>query len=90
MVQTTTIFANVSKGVLAKHEDVQAVFGTIDEEQVCRRILQDGDLQVREHIVCWPHEPFCDIVSAPISCSAVMQRRPVCIVHLHNGLLPLT
>lgn len=47
VVQTTTVFANVSKGVLAKHEDIQAVFGTTDEERVCRRILQDGDLQVR-------------------------------------------
>ena len=46
VVQTTTIFANVSKGVLAKHEDMQAVFGSTDEDAICRRILQDGDLQV--------------------------------------------
>lgn len=49
VVQTTTIFANVSKGVLAKHEDMQAVFGTTDEDAICRRILADGDLQVRQH-----------------------------------------
>lgn len=48
VVQTTTIFANVSKGVLAKHEDMQAVFGSTDEDAICRRILQDGDLQVTE------------------------------------------
>jgi hypothetical protein len=46
VVQTTTIFANVSKGVLAKHEDMQAVFGSTDEDAICRCILQDGDLQV--------------------------------------------
>jgi ribosome maturation protein SDO1 len=46
VVQTTTIFANVSKGVLAKHEDMQAVFGSTDEDAICRRMLQDGDLQV--------------------------------------------
>jgi ribosome maturation protein SDO1 len=48
VVQTTTIFANVSKGVLAKHEDMSAVFGSTDEDAICRRILQDGDLQVTE------------------------------------------
>jgi ribosome maturation protein SDO1 len=48
VVQTTTIFANVSKGVLAKHEDMQAVFGSTGEDAICRRILQDGDLQVTE------------------------------------------
>lgn len=48
VVQTTTIFANVSKGVLAKHEDMQAVFGTTDEDAICRRILADGDLQVSD------------------------------------------
>jgi hypothetical protein len=47
VVQTTTIFANVSKGVLAKHEDLQKVFGTTDEEKICRIILAEGELQVR-------------------------------------------
>lgn len=46
VVQTTTVFANVSKGVLAKREDLQAAFGTADDEAVCRIILADGDLQV--------------------------------------------
>lgn len=52
MVQTTTIFANVSKGVLAKHEDMSAVFGTTDEDAICRHILQDGDLQVQTFWGC--------------------------------------
>ena len=47
VVQTTTIFANVSKGVLAKHEDLQKVFGTTDEDKICRIILAEGELQVR-------------------------------------------
>lgn len=46
VVQTTTVFANVSKGVLAKREDLKAAFGTVDDEAVCRIILADGDLQV--------------------------------------------
>ena len=47
VVQTTTIFANVSKGILAKHEDLQKVFGTTDEDKICRIILAEGELQVR-------------------------------------------
>ena len=47
VVQTTTIFANVSKGILAKHEDLQKVFGTTDEEKICRVILAEGELQAR-------------------------------------------
>ncbi len=46
VVQTTTVFANVSKGVLAKREDLQAAFGTHEDEAVCRMILADGDMQV--------------------------------------------
>ncbi len=45
MVQTTTIFSNVSKGILAKHEDLQKVFGTTDEDKICRIILAEGELQ---------------------------------------------
>ena len=46
VLQTTAVFNNVSKGVLAKHEDLVEVFGTDDEEKICRIILQDGDYQV--------------------------------------------
>ena len=46
VLQATTVFSNVSKGTLAKHEDLVDVFGTDDEEKVCRIILAEGDLQV--------------------------------------------
>ena len=42
MCQTTQIFANVGKGVLAKLEDVEKVFGTTDEKTVCTLILEVG------------------------------------------------
>ena len=47
VLQTTAVFSNVSKGVLAKHEDLVDVFGTEDEEKICRIILQEGDYQVK-------------------------------------------
>ena len=46
VLQTTAVFTNVSKGVLAKKEDLNLVFGTDDEEKICLRILAEGDLQV--------------------------------------------
>ncbi len=48
VLQTTTIFNNVSKGILAKREDLVDVFGTDDEEKICIRILAEGDMQVQQ------------------------------------------
>ncbi|KAL3140164.1 54S ribosomal protein L2 mitochondrial [Trebouxia sp. C0009 RCD-2024] len=48
VLQATTVFGNVSKGTLAKHEDLVDVFGTGDEEKICRIILAEGDLQVSD------------------------------------------
>lgn len=47
MLQTTTIFTNVSKGILAKEKDLMEAFGTTDEKAICLEILKKGDLQVR-------------------------------------------
>ena len=38
MLQSHTIFSNVGKGTLAKSADLIAVFGTDDEEVVCREV----------------------------------------------------
>jgi len=46
VLQTTSVFQNVSKGVLAKQEDLADVFGTTDEEKICIIILNEGDYQV--------------------------------------------
>jgi ribosome maturation protein SDO1 len=48
VLQTTTIFSNVSKGILAKREDLMEVFGTDDEVAICKRILAEGELQVSD------------------------------------------
>lgn len=45
VLQTTTVFTNVSKAAVAKHEDLIDVFETDDEEKVCLRILAEGELQ---------------------------------------------
>ena len=51
MLQATTVFSNVSKGTLAKHEDLVDVFGTEDEDKVCLIILAEGDLQVKPKLI---------------------------------------
>mmetsp|Transcript_8215 Transcript_8215/g.24183 ORF Transcript_8215/g.24183 Transcript_8215/m.24183 type:complete len:358 (+) Transcript_8215:51-1124(+) len=48
VVHSFQIYTNVSKGVLAKGDDMAAAFGTDDDEEVCKQILKEGDLQVSD------------------------------------------
>lgn len=48
VLQTHTVFTNVSKGILAKSKDLIQVFGTDDEDKVCLEILEKGELQVAD------------------------------------------
>ena len=45
VLQTTTVFSNVSKAVVAKDEALVEVFGTSDERAVCLKILAEGETQ---------------------------------------------
>ena len=58
VLQSATIFSNVSKGVLAKREDLQLVFGTDNEDAICRIILAEGELQVGVQRQWLPAIPF--------------------------------
>uniref|UniRef100_A0A8R1EA89 Ribosome maturation protein SBDS n=1 Tax=Caenorhabditis japonica TaxID=281687 RepID=A0A8R1EA89_CAEJA len=48
VLQTHTVFSNVSKGQLSKKEELMAAFGTDDQLDICKIILEKGDLQVSE------------------------------------------
>jgi len=48
VLQAHTVFTNVSKGQVAKKEELQAAFGTEDQLEICRQILDKGELQVSE------------------------------------------
>ncbi|KAL7752013.1 hypothetical protein RI367_002541 [Sorochytrium milnesiophthora] len=48
VLQTHSIFTNVSKGQLAKAEDLQLSFKTDVEDDICKEILKKGDLQVSD------------------------------------------
>jgi ribosome maturation protein SDO1 len=37
-LQAHRVFQNVSKGIMAKKEDLQAAFGTKNEEDICKLV----------------------------------------------------
>ncbi|XP_073521233.1 ribosome maturation protein SBDS [Phyllobates terribilis] len=48
VLQTHSVFMNVSKGQVAKKEDLVKSFGTEDQTEICKQILSKGELQVSE------------------------------------------
>lgn len=48
VLQTETVFNNVSKGQVAKKEDLMKAFGKSDHVEICKEILEKGELQVSE------------------------------------------
>ncbi|XP_029158159.1 ribosome maturation protein SBDS [Nylanderia fulva] len=48
VLQTHTIFTNVSKGQVAKKQDLMKAFGIDDQTEICKQILAEGELQVSD------------------------------------------
>lgn len=48
VLQTHTVYTNVSKGQAAKKEDLIKCFGSDDQAKICKEILAKGELQVSE------------------------------------------
>lgn len=48
VLQTETVFSNVSKGQVAKKEDLVKAFGKDNQVEICKEILAKGELQVSE------------------------------------------
>ncbi|XP_317609.4 ribosome maturation protein SBDS [Anopheles gambiae] len=48
VLQTIAVFNNVSKGEVAKKEELQKAFGKDDVTEICKEILAKGELQVSE------------------------------------------
>ncbi|XP_062507107.1 ribosome maturation protein SBDS-like [Corticium candelabrum] len=48
VLQTHTVFVNVSKGQVSKRDDLLHSFGTDDQTEICKQILAKGELQVSE------------------------------------------
>ena len=75
VLQATTVFSNVSKGTLAKHEDLVDVFGTEDEEKICLMILAEGDLQVKPKLI--GRHPTTTPAKSYASCSRLYASLPL-------------
>ncbi len=64
VLQTETVFTNVSRGDIATNEDLITAFGTTNHLKVCKEIIKEGNLQVstkeREYITESLHR---DVVS---------------------------
>lgn len=48
VLQTHSVFTNVSKGQVAKKEDLQKVFDTDNMTDICKIILEKGELQISD------------------------------------------
>ncbi|XP_027854953.1 ribosome maturation protein SBDS [Xiphophorus couchianus] len=48
VLQTHSVFVNVSKGQMAKKDDLVKAFGTGDQTEICKQILSKGELQVSD------------------------------------------
>jgi hypothetical protein len=48
VLQTNSVFTNVSKGINAKREELIEAFNTDDVDKICREILEKGQVQVAE------------------------------------------
>lgn len=48
VLQSHTVFLNVSKGQVAKKEELVKAFGTDNTTDICKAILEKGELQVSE------------------------------------------
>lgn len=48
VMQTVNVFTNVSKGAVAKKEDLMKCFGHDDIKKICQEILDKGELQISE------------------------------------------
>ncbi|KAJ9146192.1 hypothetical protein P3X46_028491 [Hevea brasiliensis] len=46
VLQSHTVYSNVSKGILAKSKDLMLAFKTDDQTKICLEILEKGELQV--------------------------------------------
>ncbi len=57
MLQTHTVFVNVSKGQVAKREDLVRVFGTDDQTEICKQVVLGQGHWPLQPPIQWPLTP---------------------------------
>jgi len=48
VLQVVTVFTNVGKGIAASSEELKKAFGSDDQKECCKKILDGGELQISE------------------------------------------
>lgn len=88
VLQTHTIFTNVSKGQVAKKEDFLKAFQTEDQTEICKQILAKGELQVSDKERQLALESmFKDIATTVASkCVNPETKRPYPVTMIENAM----
>lgn len=78
VLQTTSIFTNVSKGILTKQKDLSDAFKTDDKDKVVLEILRKGELQVSERERQYQSENLFNEIAAIVTekCVDPTTKRP--------------
>ncbi|KAL7527575.1 hypothetical protein ACHAWF_002232 [Thalassiosira exigua] len=88
VLQTERVFANVSKGQFANAKALKKAFGTSDEEEICRRILDKGDVQVTDRERAAGMESTLREVSGMVAekCVHPVTRRPYTVAQVRDAM----
>ena len=88
VLQTHTVFVNVSKGQAAKKEDLQTAFETTEQTEICKLILEKGELQVSEKERSVASAATLKEVASTIAnmCVDPETKRPIPISTIEKGL----
>lgn len=84
MLQIANVYINVSKGELAKSQDLKKAFGTTDQDTIVAEILKKGELQVgekeREHDLSSIRREIATLVAEKCVDPATQRRYPVGVI----------
>lgn len=84
VLQIANVYINVSKGELAKSQDLKKAFGTTDQDTIVAEILKKGELQVgekeREHDLSSIRREIATLVAEKCVDPATQRRYPVGVI----------
>lgn len=88
VLQTERVFTNVSRGEFANKKILQKVFGTSDETQVCKLVLDEGDVQVSDMERSARLESTAREVASMVSerCVHPDSRRPYTVTQVRDAM----
>mmetsp|Transcript_20589 Transcript_20589/g.37006 ORF Transcript_20589/g.37006 Transcript_20589/m.37006 type:complete len:459 (-) Transcript_20589:198-1574(-) len=88
VLQTERVFTNVSKGQFANSKTLQKCFDTSDETEVCRFILNKGDVQVSDQERAAQLESTIREVASMVSekCVDPASRRPYTMAQIRDAM----